>query len=388
MPILRYFSEWVFFYFRFIPYLYCALKNPLDYAQVFIVFFLLSSFCLIGQDEIFLFNPSFEDAPKLGQSPTGWYDCNAPGNSPVDTHPVPYSEFEVDAVAAHDNTYVGMVVRENNAVEAIGQRLVEPLKKGRIYVFEMFLARSPKYISSLSSSNTSQNFNTPCKLRILGGDKYCDRRELLAESELIVKEQWVNQQFIFRPKEDYDYIVFEAFYKNAVAPAYNGNLLLDGATTITEIKKDGSFFADSLYRRHFPSDDLYTDAPLSGNIYEDYDTSSPTAGTIRDFAEADKKLYAEQMPYVIFRRGMTALEGEAIEALKKIGTHLLNSDSEDKLRIRFKEDNAFLYALRLNSIRDVLLEIGLSETRFSFGERPKEGILFSGGSRDVEMIIY
>jgi hypothetical protein len=354
----------------------------------FLIFFLFSSICLFGQDEIFLYNPSFEDTPKLSQVPIGWYDCNASGNSPVDTHPVPYSSFDVNAAAAHGSTYVGMVVRDNDAVEAMGQRLVEPLKKGRIYVFEIFLARSPQYISRSFSSATTINFNTPCKLRILAGDAYCERKELLAESELIVKEQWVNQQFIFRPKEDYNYIVFEAFYKNALVSAYNGNLLLDGATTITEIKEDGNFYADSLYQRYFPPADLYTDAPLTGNIYNDYDTSSPTAGVIREFTEEDKEFYSKQMPYVIFRRGMTALEVDAEIALEIIARRILESKNEDKLMIHFKEGNNLLYVPRLNSIRDILLAAGLPETRFSFGEKPEEGILFSAGSRDVEMMIY
>ena len=353
-----------------------------------LLFFLFTSTCLLGQDEIFLYNPSFEDTPKLSQVPIGWYDCNTPGNSPVDTHPVPYGDFEVNAPAAHGSTYVGMVVRANDAVEAIGQRLVEPLKKGRIYVFEIFLARSPKYISRSFSSATTVNFDTPCKLRILAGDGYCQRKELLAESELIVKEQWINQQFILRPKEDYSYIVFEAFYKDALVSAYNGNLLLDGATTITEIKEDGSFFADSLYQRHFPPAELYTDAPLTGNIYEDYDTSSPTAGVIREFTEEDKAFYSKQMSYVIFRRGMTALEIEAEIALEVIARRILESKNEDKLMLRFKEGNNLLYVPRLNSIRDILLAAGLPETRFSFGEKPEKGILFSGGSRDIEMMIY
>ncbi|MGK0366867.1 MAG: hypothetical protein ACI85O_003945 [Saprospiraceae bacterium] len=356
--------------------------------SLLLLFFLLSSLCLLGQDEIFFYNPSFEDIPRLGQVPIGWHDCNTEGNTPVDTHPVPYGSFQVTTPPAHGNTYVGMVVRKNNAVEAIGQKLVEPLKKGRLYVFEIFLARSPKYISASFSNLEGVNFNTPCKLRILGGDDFCDRKELLAESKLIIKEQWVNQQFIFRPKEDYSYLVFEAFYENAIIPAYNGNLLLDGATTITEVKEDGSFFADSLYQRYFPPADLYTNVSLTGNVYEDYDTSSPTAGVIRNFADADKQFYSEQMPYVIFKRGMTALEGDAIAALSAIGKRILASKTEENLMIRFKEGNNLLYKLRLNTIRDVLLEAGLPDTRFSFGEKPEDEIMFSSGSRDVEMMIY
>jgi len=354
---------------------------------LFLFFFIFSSL-LSGQDEIFLYNPSFEDKPRLSKTPKGWYDCNAPGNSPVDTHPVPYGEFEVNAIAAHGHTYVGMVVRENNAVEAIGQRLVEPLKKGRTYVFEMFVARSPRYLSGSFSSNTKVNYNAPCKLRILGGDKYCESKELLAESELIVKEQWVNQQFIFRPKEDYKYILFEAFYKNAEVFAYNGNLLIDGATTITEIREDGSFFADNLYQHYLPEDDLYPDAEPTDNIYEEFDTSSPTAGLIPNFSEEDKEFYSKQMSYVIFRRGMTALENDAHAALSKVGERLAKNSQEQKLRIRFKEENKLLYNLRLNTIRETLLEAGLSDTRFSFGEKPESKVIFSGASRDVEMMIY
>lgn len=355
----------------------------------FVLYFFFFSSFLFGQDEIFLYNPSFEDIPKLSQAPVGWYDCNSAGNTPVDTHPLPYGEFEVTTAPAHGNTYVGMVVRENNAVEAIGQKLVKPLKKGHIYVFEMFLARAPRYMSALTNREGDRtNFNTACKLRILGGDDYCDRKELLAESEIIVKEQWINQQFIFKPKENYNYIVFEAFYKNAVVTAYNGNLLLDGATTITEIQEDGNFFADSLYQRHFPSADLYTDAPLTGNIYQDYETSSPTTAVIRNLSEEDKKFYSEQMAYVIFRRGMTALEGDAVTALNAIGKRLSASDNGEKLMIRFKEGNNLLYVPRLNSIRDILIEAGLSETRFSFGVKPEKGLLHSGGSRDVELMLY
>ncbi len=387
---MRAFSEWVLFYSKIKSYLYCAhLKIHYIMHNFLFILFLFSSTCIFSQDEIFLYNPSFEDTPRLSQTPIGWQDCNASGNSPVDTHPVPYSDFQVTAAPAYGNTYVGMVVRENNAVEAIGQKLVEPLKKGRTYVFEIFLARSPQYMSGgFGREGSATNFNTPCKLRILGGDSYCDRRELLAESELIVNEKWENKQFIFHPKEDYDYLLFEAFYRNAVVTAYNGNLLMDGATTITEIKKDGSFFADSLYQRHFPSPDLYIDAPLTGNIYDDYDTSSPTVAVIRSFTNADKEFYAGQMSYVLFRRGMTALEKDAIDALNAITKRILESKNEDKLMIRFKEGNNLLYVPRLNSIRDILIEAGLPETRFSFGEQPETGVLFSGGSRDVELMIY
>jgi len=356
--------------------------------KILLFFFIFSSTCLFGQDEIFLFNPSFEGAPRLSKVPKGWQNCNAFGLTPVDMHPVPYNDFQVTAHPAHGRSYIGMVVREDNTIEAIGQELAHPIKAGRSYVFELFLARSPNYISGSSTNVRNKvNYNSPCKLRILGGDDFCDKKELLAESKLITKEEWISQQFIFQPTEDYSYLVFEIFYKDAKVSAYNGNLLLDGATTITEIKEDGSFFEESLYKQYLPSEDFYTDAPNTGNIYEDNDTSSPTLAVIRNLSEVDKAFYSEQMSYVIFRRGMTSLESEAIAALKAIATRLSES-KEEKLRIRFKEDNRLLYRLRLQSIFEALTEGGLPEDRFSFGNQPDEKVLFSNGSRDVEMMIY
>ncbi len=185
-------------------------------------------------------NPSFEVFPRLSFTPSGWYDCGFPGESEVDVHPVPESEFQVDKTAHAGNAYMGMVVRKNDTYEAVGQRLKRPLQGGKCYEFTMHLARSATYLSAQSGSNplTPQqkvNFATPAKLRIWGGNGYCAKQELLAESSLIINTRWLEFNFRFEPASNYSYIVFEAYYKTPTMFPYNGNILLDNLQPIIPV---------------------------------------------------------------------------------------------------------------------------------------------------------
>lgn len=221
--------------------------------------FLFSFLCLLnfsataqipvaGGDEqpIILSNPSFEGFPKLSYTPTGWYDCGFPGESQVDLHPVPASEFKVDKTSYDGNTYLGMVVRANDTWEAVGQRLKKPLIGNNCYEFSMHLSRSSTYLSALSSNSSIANaaapkkinFATPVKLRIWGGNGYCGKKELLAESSLVINTRWLEFNFRFEPKQNYNYIVFEAFYQTPTPFPYNGNILLDNMQPIVPVPCD------------------------------------------------------------------------------------------------------------------------------------------------------
>lgn len=197
-------------------------------------------------EAITLSNSSFEDVPKQGQAPARWYDCGFSDESPVDIHPaskltVPTNPFfGVDAAAFDGNTYLGMVVRDNETYEAISQRLLGgPLKAGKCYTFSIYMARETKYMSqSRKVTDTLVNYKTPAKLRIYGGFSYCNRGEILAESSLVKNEEWLQYNFRFEPKRDHAYIVFEAYYKTPTLFPYNGNLLLDAAGKIQPIACD------------------------------------------------------------------------------------------------------------------------------------------------------
>lgn len=178
-----------------------------------------------GQGIIYLSNPSFEDEPKCCEAPTGWHDCGLEEESPPDIQP---GSFEVNQTPAHGDTYLGLVVRDNNTCEAVGQRLPESLQYDQSYVLRVSLARSELYLSLSRSTGEEVNYATPVKLQIWGGIEYCDKRELLAESPLITHTEWQEYELNFTPRNGhYNFITLEAQYKTPVLFPYNGNLLID-----------------------------------------------------------------------------------------------------------------------------------------------------------------
>ena len=183
-------------------------------------------------DTIKLFNPSFEDFPRNSVPPRGWEDCGFPGESPVDVQP---GHFEVNKVPVDGNTYLGMVVRDNETWESVSQPLQGTLQAGQCYSFSIFLARSELYVSQSRVKLQDANYTTPTRLKIYGGNDYCDRAVVLAETKEIVNYRWLKYEFKFEPKSNYTYITFEVFYKTPTLFPYNGNLLLDHASDIVRI---------------------------------------------------------------------------------------------------------------------------------------------------------
>ncbi|RMG77012.1 MAG: OmpA family protein [Bacteroidetes bacterium] len=206
----------------------------------------LMMFCLDGlfaQDEpIVLENPSFEDMPRHSRQPRGWYDCGFPGESAPDTQP---GFFDVTQLPQDGDSYLGLVVRDNETWEMVAQRLSRPLEAGKCYEFSVYLSRSELYLSpgkdDLASPGAPQNMKnhtTPVKLRIWGGSGYCNKAELLAESSLIINTRWLEYNFKFEPKNTHTYILFEAFYKTPTLFPYNGNILMDNASPIYPVDCD------------------------------------------------------------------------------------------------------------------------------------------------------
>ena len=193
-------------------------------------------------DPIYLTNSSFEDMPRPGKQPRGWYDCGAinfPEETPPDVHPaIDIPAFEVTKKAVDGDTYLGMVVRENDSWESVAQRLSKPLEPGKCYTFSIYLATSKIYKSSIRNSNKIVNFTEPLKLRIWGGRGYCNKGERLAESALVTNSDWQEYQFKFEPTQRANYIILEAFFKTPALVPPNGNILLDKASPIQIIPCD------------------------------------------------------------------------------------------------------------------------------------------------------
>ncbi|MEL6718428.1 MAG: hypothetical protein AAFP82_06915, partial [Bacteroidota bacterium] len=200
---------------------------------------ILLAFSLPAQRTITLNNPSFEDFPRHSHTPRGWYDCGFPDESPPDIHPeMSGGQFSVDQNAQHQKTYLGMVVRDNETWESVAQRLNVPLQQGQCYDFSIHIARSMFYKSLSRVTNEEANYATPCKLRIWAGNGYCDRAQLLGESDKIINSRWLKKNFRFKPKADYYYILFEVYFETPVLFPYNGNILLDNASDIVPVSCD------------------------------------------------------------------------------------------------------------------------------------------------------
>ena len=215
-----------------------------------------------GVEPIVLKNPSFEGIPSEGSlngpMVPGWYDCGFPGETIPDVHPKDNSAFGVDTEPFDGNTYIGMVVRDNETWERISQRLSSPLIAGQCYEFSISLARSLTYESQSKTNTQIVNFATPAKLRIWGGNSICERGELLDESDLIINSRWLNNDFRFEPKRNFQYVIFEAFYKTPSPFPYNGNILLDNASAIVPVPCE-------IKTVEFPEEPVVTSNPATPN---------------------------------------------------------------------------------------------------------------------------
>lgn len=206
----------------------------------FISIFILCSTQLLAQNpdqQIFISNGSFEGTPSCCKPPESWRNCGNVQESPTDIQPAVDGEqplFGVTKKAMNGNTYLGMVVRDNETNERIGQRLVTPMLANQCYTFSIYLCKSSSYLSA--RNNYSQDlieYTTPVILRIWGGEAYCNQKELLAETKPIDNTEWQKFEMELSPKNTLPYIEIEAYYKTPVLFPYNGNVLVDNMSHIS-----------------------------------------------------------------------------------------------------------------------------------------------------------
>jgi len=194
-------------------------------------------------NNIQLKNPSFEDVPERGRidmpyNITSWLDCGSiwhKSESPPDIHPTPDNGWGVNKKAAHGATYLGMVVRDNDTHEALGQRLEKTVKRDNCYEFKVFLSQSKNYVSLSRSTLAEVNYTKPTVLRIWGGTAYCKKDVFLGESQPIAHWDWKEYILKIKSEIDLDYLILEAFYKTPTLLPYNGHILVDGISEIYQI---------------------------------------------------------------------------------------------------------------------------------------------------------
>ena len=161
-------------------------------------------------------NPSFEGDPADATVPQGWMACKE-GTTP-DILPGYWGVYNE---SADGDTYLGLITRENNTWESIGQRLPEHLGKGRCYMMSL----------DLSHSDTYSGYNGPLKLRIWASKVKCQKEQLVYESPLIEHSDWRTYTFKFTAEDEFWYILLEAFHSEKEF-AYKGNILIDRMSAI------------------------------------------------------------------------------------------------------------------------------------------------------------
>ena len=123
--------------------------------------------------------------------------------------------------------YLGLVTRDNNTWDGIGQKLKTPLLANVTYDFSLYACMSSTYIGKSIFKNRTVMYTTPITLRIWGGSGYCAKEELLLETQVIRNEEWKKFELSIKPKSSTGHILIEAFYKVPSLFPYNGNVLID-----------------------------------------------------------------------------------------------------------------------------------------------------------------
>lgn len=189
-----------------------------------------------AQDFIELRNPSFEE-DEAGKSivPSGWINLPAEETSTPDIQP---GFWEVTLKPQSGHRYVGLVVRDDNTREGIGQKLEGKLEQDARYEFTVWLTRASSYKSASPSSNHEPvSFGAPAVLEVWGHNSDTGSQELLAESGPIVPNSWGRYAMTVMPaNDDYDVLYFIANYASGYLGS-NGNILIDNFSDIVRIAK-------------------------------------------------------------------------------------------------------------------------------------------------------
>ena len=202
----------------------------LQFHRLFILFLLLP-FVTSGQ-EIEFRNSSFEGSPGMSRVPRKWVDCGFRGESPPDLHPDPRNSLNVNLPPYDGRTYLGLVTRDNNTWEAITGLLNVPLQVGQCYRFQIALATAKEFLSVSRMTSTLALYDSPVRMKIWGGNDYCEQQELLATSPNITNNDWEVYTFLIQPRMgDYSVITLSVEYPEDIVGATNGNLLLDAASS-------------------------------------------------------------------------------------------------------------------------------------------------------------
>jgi hypothetical protein len=187
------------------------------------------------ENSIKIKNPSFEDTPKCCTAPKDWTNTGPVEETAPDIQP---GYFSVLQTAYDGNTFMGMVVRDNNTSEELTQQLSKKMLQNSSYSFTIALSKAGSYLSVSRTTRESVNYATPCILNIWGGNALGEKAELLAYSEKIDNKTWKEYTFTLNPKKNsYTFLTLETAHADPNYTRQNGNILLDNCSDLILIEK-------------------------------------------------------------------------------------------------------------------------------------------------------
>jgi len=191
-------------------------KHMNNYIKlIYISLFFSCSYAIDAQ--VYITNPSLEDAPADATMPSGWFAASK-GTTP-DILP---GYWGVYIEPENGNSYAGLITRTDGSYESIGQRLENTLEENSCYEMALFLSHSDNYTG----------YNGAIKLRVWISNKKKSRKQMIFESPLIDDEEWKPFNFNFYPERDMKYIILEA-YNPDKSKNIKGNILIDGLSNPT-----------------------------------------------------------------------------------------------------------------------------------------------------------
>ncbi len=241
------------------------------------------------QDIIYLENPSFEDIPRAALPPSGWLDCGPLSETPPDVQP--YGGFRCTRVPQNGNTYLGLVTRDNNTWESVGQRLSKPMRQNQCYDFNFYATRSPIYESATKKDPMrSVNFDKGVTIRIWGGNNMGERAEMLAQTDVIESTEWKNFKVKLKPtKGNFSYICVEAYYKTPTLFPYNGNVLVDNLSPISACDVPDNPLAQVDPKKEEPKKNPVNVSPKTTTTTPSTKVDTPKVDTAKIAKVEDKK---------------------------------------------------------------------------------------------------
>ena len=159
-------------------------------------------------------NGSFEGRPQDARMPDGWFAC-----SKTTTPDILPGFWGVYLSPADGESYLGMITRDDQTFESIGQRLKTPLKKAQCYEFNIDLAHAEAYAG----------YDDNIRIEVYASKKKCRQDQLLFKSPIITHSLWRTYPITFVSTDDWKYVMVRAVQ---VDPTANGNILIDQFTNM------------------------------------------------------------------------------------------------------------------------------------------------------------